>query len=348
MRFERQRRVCAALATVAVASILLSGCVDVAAPDPNGSAAPAYVSTWEEPAPIEIAPLRGTQVDPGSASNPSIAAKIDNHVAARPQVGLESTDIVFEEMVEGGLTRYVAIWQSTIPKQLGPVRSIRPMDPDILSPFKGIVAYSGGQPRFVQLMKDSGVYNAIHGQSDTADTFFRSTDKPAPHNVLVKAREVIADHKKLAAPAQQFGYSLDLASSTAVTEGKPIRAIRLVFGPPSQPSWKWSTKSSVWLRSQMGAKDTDSRGKQLTATNVVVLRVGVSTGLGVPKTELVGKGDAWVSAGGHVVQARWAKKSRTGRITLTDVNGATIHLAPGNTWFELVPTSGSAKFIDAS
>jgi len=348
MRFERQRTAVVALATLAAASILLSGCVDVAAPDPDGSAAPAYVSTWEEPAPIEIAPLRGTQVEPGSVSNSSIAAKIDNHLAARPQVGLDTTDIVFEEMVEGGLTRYVAIWQSTIPKELGPVRSIRPMDPDILSPFKGIVAYSGGQPRFVQLMKDSGVYNAIHGQSDTADTFFRSTTKQAPHNVLVKAREVIADHKKIPAPAQQFGYSLDLASSTAVTEGKPISAIKLVFGPPSQPSWKWSEESSTWLRSQMGEKDKDSKGKQLAATNVVVIRVGVSNGLGVPKTELVGYGEAWVSAGGHVVKAKWSKSSRTARIKLTDVNGATIHLAPGNTWFELVPTTGSAKFVDAS
>lgn len=322
--------------------------MDVAAPDPNASPAPAYVSTWVEPAPIEIAPLRGTQVDPGSADNPSIAAKIDNHIAARPQVGLDSTDLVFEEMVEGGLTRYVAVWQSRIPKELGPVRSIRPMDPDILSPFKGIVAYSGGQPRFVQLMKDSGVYNAIHGQADTADTFFRTPSKQAPHNVLVKAREVIADHKKLPAPNQQFGYSLDVPSSTAVTEGAPKAGIKLVFGPPSQPSWKWSTKSLAWVRFQAGEKDLDSNGKQLNATNIVVLRVGISTGLGVPKTELVGHGEAWVAAGGHVVKAKWAKGSRTGRIKLTDVYGATIRLAPGNTWFELVPKSGSVKFVDAS
>ena len=107
--------------------------------------APAYVSTYETPAPTQLAPLRGTTVPAGSLAHPSLAAKIDNHEGARPQVGLDRTDIVFEELVEGGLTRYVAVWHSDVPEQIGPVRSIRPMDPDIITPYGGIVAYSGGQ-----------------------------------------------------------------------------------------------------------------------------------------------------------------------------------------------------------
>lgn len=327
-----------------MASIALTGCTDAPAPAPTDSAAPEYVSDYIAPVAMEIAPLRGTPIEAGSARNPSIAAKIDNHVAARPQVGLDTTDIVFEELVEGGLTRYVAIWQSSIPKELGPVRSIRPMDPDILSPFKGIVAYSGGQPRFVALMQASGVYNAIHGQSSTATTFYRTTTKIAPHNVLVKAREVVAQHKDLKAPGQQFGYSLDLASSTAAKEGVDATKISLVFGPPSKPSWTWDAATSTWLRSQAGKKDTAASGARLSATSIVVLRVGVDSGLGVPKTELIGKGEAWVAAGGKYVHARWSKASRTSRIRLEDDNGAAIRLAPGNLWIEMVPTTGSVKF----
>jgi hypothetical protein len=343
----RHGRRALALGVLAVASIAITGCTDAPAPAPTDSASPEYISDYVAPAPMEIAPLRGTAIEPGTATNPSIAAKIDNHVAARPQVGLETTDIVFEELVEGGLTRYVAIWQSNIPKELGPVRSIRPMDPDILSPFKGIVAYSGGQPRFVQLMQSTPVYNAIHGQSDTATTFYRSTKKLAPHNVLVKAREVIADHKNLKAPGQQFGYALDLASSTALKEGKPTSTVSLVFGPPSKPSWKWSETKSAWLRSQNGTKDKDSKGDQLAATNLIVLRVGVNSALGVPKTELVGKGEAWVAAGGSYVHAKWSKSSRTARIKLVDDEGVVIRLAPGNTWIEMVPSTGSVKFSKA-
>jgi len=326
-------------------ALLLVGCVD--APAPVVPPEPEYVSTWVEPEPTAIAPLRGTLIEAGAATNPSIAAKIDNHVGARPQVGLDRTDIVFEELVEGGLTRYVAIWQSDVPEEIGPVRSIRPMDPDIVSPFQGIIAYSGGQPRFVQLMKDSGVYNAIHGQRDTADTFYRTPSKRAPHNVLVKAQKVIAAHKDLAAPGQQFGYSDDLASSSAVREGKKIRRIDLVFGAASRPGWGWDETNAVFAREQAGAKDMAASGKRLTATNVVVLRVGISTGLGVPKTELVGSGEAWVASGGSLVHATWSKGSRTERIRLVDDTGAAIHLAPGNTWVELVPASGSAKFTDA-
>jgi len=334
-----------AASALALASTLLIGCTD--APAPNESPQPTYVSTWVEPEPTAIAPLRGTLIEAGAATNPSIAAKIDNHLGARPQVGIDRADIVFEELVEGGLTRYVAIWQSDIPKEIGPVRSIRPMDPDIVSPFKGIIAYSGGQPRFVQLMKDSGVYNAIHGQADTATTFYRTPTKRAPHNVLVKAPQVIAAHKKLDAPGQQVGYADDLASSTAVREGKKISGISLVFGAASTPSWGWNDERDVFVRSQAGVKDRASNGKRIGATNVVVLRVKVSTGLGVPKTELVGSGKAWVASGGSIVAATWAKSSRTSRIRLVDATGAAIRLAPGNTWFELVPTGGSAKYTEA-
>ena len=122
-------------------------------------------------------------------------------------MGLDEADIVFEELVEGGLTRYVAVWHSTLPAEIGPVRSVRPMDPEIVSPFGGVFAYSGGQVRFIQMMQEAPVYNAIHGQPDTADTFYRTSAKVAPHNVLVKAPELIDQHLDLPAPERQFSYA---------------------------------------------------------------------------------------------------------------------------------------------
>ena len=331
------------LVGVILTTALLGACTADGAPMPVPT--PEYTSTYAAPAPLVIAPLTGRPIEAGAAANPSIAAKIDNHLQARPQVGLDTTDIVFEEMVEGGLTRYVAVWQSTIPAELGPVRSIRPMDPDIISPFGGIVAYSGGQYRFVELMKAAPVYNAIHGQRDTADTFYRSRDKRAPHNVLVKASTVVAQHADLKPPAQQFGYAIDALSATAATEGTPTAKINLRFGAPSTPSWTWDAASGTWLRFQAGVKDTATTGKQLTATNIVVVRVKVDNGLGVPKSELVGSGEAWVSSGGATVHARWSKGSATSRIRLLDDNGAAVRLAPGNTWVEFVPSSGSVAFV---
>jgi hypothetical protein len=278
-------------------------------------------------------------------TTPSLAAKVDNHPDARPQFGLERADIVFEELVEGGLTRYVAIWQSDVPAEIGPVRSIRPMDPDIISPFGGIVAYSGGQYRFVEAMEATGVYNAIHGQSDTYDTFYRTDLRDSPHDVLVLAPQVIAQHPDLAAPGQQFPYSLDVASSTAALDGAPVVAASLVIGGAATPSWAYDPAAMTYLRYMTGGEpDTDIAGVQLSTVNLVVLMVGISYDGGIPKTELIGSGEAWVSTGGGTVHGTWSKGSQSDRIRIVDDNGVPVRLAPGNTWVELVPLDGSVSF----
>lgn len=328
-----------------LSALALVGCAPDRMPTPTVSPSPPYVSTYVSPDPTEIAPLRGTTVPAGSLNHSSIAAKVDNHWDARPQVGLERTDMVFEELVEGGITRYVAVWQSDIPELLGPVRSIRPMDPDIVSPFSGIIAYSGGQQRFVQLMLNTPVYNAIHGQRDTQDTFFRAKDKRAPHDVIVKAQEVLAQHPDIAPPQQQFAYSLDGASSTAAKMGTPTAAINYRFSSAFYGTWNWDAEGERWMRVQQGDADLDGNGNQLTATNVVVIRVTVVNDGGVPKTELYGSGEAWFSSGGATVHGSWSKASPTQPLQLLDDNGVTVRLAAGNTWFELLPPAGGVDFV---
>ncbi len=324
---------------------VVAGCTATPTPTPTASAEPEYVSTYEPPAPYGIAPLTGQQIAVGALAAPSLAAKVDNHPAARPQVGLERTDVVFEELVEGGLTRYVAVWHSDVPDIIGPVRSIRPMDPDIVSPLGGIIAYSGGQSRFVDMMRAAPVYNAIHGQADTADTFFRGNNAPAPHNVLVKAPEVIAQHSELASPVQQFAFSDSIASASATKDGSPTAGIDLVFGSMSKPSWAWSAESERWVRFMTGgAPDTDAQGTQLSAVNVVVLRVPVQVIQSIPTTQLIGQGEALVSTGGRTITATWSKGSMSEPIRILDAQGVAVRLAPGNTWVELVPLAGSATY----
>lgn len=337
-----------AIASLGTTTVLFAGCA-AAEPMPTPSPTPSYTSTYEEPAPLVFAPLTGVPVDdPAALAHSSLAAKIDNHWDARPQVGLEHTDVVFEELVEGGLTRYVAVWHSDVPTEIGPVRSIRPMDPDIISPFGGIVAYSGGQNRFVQLMRSTNVYNAIHGQRDTDDVMYRTKTKAAPHNVIVKAPELIAMHPDIVAPAQQYSFASDVAGSTGAREGVPVAGVDLVFGGSSHPSWRWEAAGQHWLRFQDAEADLDSAGGQLSAANVVIVRVGVANDGGVPKTELIGGGEAWVLSGGGMVHASWFKADRLAPIRLVDDTGAVIRLAPGNSWFELVPNSGSVTQVPAA
>ncbi len=336
-----------AMLVSALAALSLVGCAPERIPVPTQSASP-WISTYVTPEPTQLAPLRGTTVAAGSLDHSSIAAKVDNHWDARPQVGLERTDMVFEELVEGGITRYVAIWQSDIPELLGPVRSIRPMDPDIVSPFAGIICYSGGQQRFVRLMLDTPVYNAIHGQSDTEDTFFRTNDKDGPHDVIVRAQEVLAQHPDLAPPQQQFAYALDGASSTAGKMGTRTAVIEYEFSSLFDGTWTWDDAGDRWLRVQQGDVDLDSNGNQLSATNVVIIRVNVVDDQNVPKTELYGSGEAWFSSGGGTVHGSWSKASATEPLRLTDDNGITVRLAAGNTWFELIPPRGGVNFVPQS
>lgn len=336
-----------AVVMLALAVFAVTGCAPERMPSPTTSASP-WVSTYETPAPTELAPLRGTTVPAGSLNHASIAAKIDNHWDARPQVGLERTDLLFEELVEGGITRYVAVWQSDIPELLGPVRSIRPMDPDIVSPLGGIICYSGGQYRFVQLMLNTPVYNAIHGQADTEDTFFRTNDKDSPHDVIVRAQQVLAQHSDIAPPQQQFAYSLDGPSSTAGKIGTPTAVISYRFSSIYYGTWSWDSTAQKWMRAQQDGADLDSNGNQLSANNVVVLRVNVVNDKGVPKTELYGSGEAWFSSGGGTAHGSWSKAGPTEPIRLVDDNGVTVRLAAGNTWFELLPPGGSVDFASPS
>ncbi|MGA1785005.1 MAG: DUF3048 domain-containing protein [Pontimonas sp.] len=287
-------------------------------------------------------PLTGTALDGGDPSAPSLAAKIDNHPLARPQVGLDRADIVFEELVEGGITRYVAIWHSDVPAEIGPVRSVRPMDPEIVSPFGGILAYSGGQQRFIEAMLDAPVASAIHGQSDVDDFFYRSSNAVAPHNVIVRAPELIANFADRSAPSPQFNYATSVADSTAALFGDDLSNIRVTFSSFSSPSWEWSADDGVFYRNQTnGAADLAISGDQIAADNVIVLEVDIQVIQDIPTTNLIDSGEGFVATGGKIHDIRWSKESAESPIELSDASGARVLLAPGQTWIELIPAEGS-------
>lgn len=338
----RNSKIVALLASTALALAACSG------PTVRPTAEP-------EPTPVYVtAPLTGMQYLEGSAeastlSRPSVACKIDNSEAARPQLGLNRTDIVFVEMVEGGLTRLVALWHSTQPTAVGPVRSIRPMDPDILSPFGGIVCYSGGQAVFVNMMRNTNVFNASETTEQDKGTFSRSKDRYAPHNVIVDVDKLAAAHPEIAAPGVQFGFAREMANSTAALTGTSVSDIKVYF-PLALSQWAPNSEATRFLRTQDGASHTDAAdGSQISAANVVIMTVKIDRSyLGglyskVPKTTMIGTGEAQVCSAGKCVAAVWAKASQAAPITLTDAAGNPVLLAPGNTWVELMAASPEGR-----
>jgi hypothetical protein len=300
------------------------------------------VSTYVAPAPAQIAPLLGTTVAAGAATGPALSVKVCNVENCEPQLGLNQADVVFEELVEGGITRYVSIWQSNVPEVVGPVRSVRPMDPDIVASFGGIVAYSGWGPQEVRdMIVDTGLVNIT--ENDT--NMFRLEDRVAPYNLVLRAQQVIAENPGLAPPVQQFAYALSPALSSAGRDGTPTTTVAVVFSNNSDNSWTFDGASGKYLRSQWGGPDLDEAGGQLAATNVVVMRVVIEDFMALPKTVMVSSGEAWVSTGGKTIHGTWSKDSAASPIRFTDDYGITIRLAPGNTWIEMPPPEGSVTLV---
>ena len=325
-----------AAALVASAALLLAGCTTGANPQPTNSYTPkVYVN----------APLTGMPFEEGtrpSLNGPSVACKIDNVHTETLKANINRTDMVFVEMVEGGLTRLVAVWHSDLPTAVGPVRSIRPMDPDIISPLGGIVCYSGGQLKFVTMMRNTNVFNASETSEQANGTFTRAKDREAPKNVLVDVSKLASAHPDLTPPAAQFEFTAITEQASAVAAGKPVANFSVYY--PSALS-HWIYNGTNFARSQDGVAHKDSEsGLQTTATNVVVLNVQIDRQYGkVPKTTLVGSGTGWVFSKGMQLAVKWSKASQTAPIVLTDAAGAPIQLIRGNTWVELLPQNENGR-----
>ena len=321
-----------------------------AAPSTSTAAPPPPPPSQPPPAPVRW-PLTGRKSS-GPTDRPALAVKIENSVAARPQSGLAQADVVWEQVVEGGISRYVAVYHSRLPVEVGPVRSIRLMDAPITAPLTGLIAFSGGQPDFLAALRGAGLQLISHDGG--AAGFYRVPHRWAPHDVYADPAALLtqADRRQRAPPGAQFVLAAGGERPTAVVEGGPTRALELTLSGVSHPRWSWDRAAGAWLRWEGSTAAVGARGVQFRARNVVVLRVDVvptayvdAAGNPVPDAVLVGSGDGLVATGGRTVAVRWSKRSLAEPVRLTGPTSAPVRLAPGNTWVELVPTGTGAVVV---
>lgn len=331
-------------AGVAVAAaLLLAGCTS-GAPAPDASTVPATIEPQKAAAPEPVVPptwpLTGVAGEP--AARPALAVKVENTAVARPQSGLEQADVVWETIVEFEVSRLVAVFQSQVPEEIGPIRSVRPMDPDIVSPLNGLLTFSGGQPGILALVDASPVQVISHDAG--AAGLYRKSGRSAPHNVYAdpEALWAQADAQHQAAPAEQFAFARSAERATAVVAGTPATTLAFDLSGQSTPSWTWN--GTVWERSEGSSPAMSAAGTRLSAVNVVSITAahpgtpfGAQNGAVVPTYELVGSGEGVLATGGKTVPVTWRKDSRDAPMQLFTAEGAPAQLAPGNTWVELVP-----------
>jgi hypothetical protein len=354
----RRRRRAIALSVVSVASLLLAGCGKAATQanvtPPAVTATPTVVAAKAAPPKPDVPPvwpLTGVATTE-LVVRPALTVKIENPREARPQTGLELADMVWEEVVEGGVTRYVAVFHSAIPNEVGPVRSVRPMDPAITAPLKGLVAFSGGLAPFATAVRNSG--SQVLSQDSGSAGFFRTSGRPAPHNLHGTPSTFLnqADAGHQASPAPQFTFARNAALATVATLGAPATTLNIRMSSYSQPVWSWSAADNAWLRSEGATPATSASGARLSAANVLIMRVTVvntpyidPAGTPVPETMIVGTGDGLLATGGKTIAITWSKASIDAPVTLTAAGTDRVLLAPGKTWIQLVPVNGGSFAI---
>jgi hypothetical protein len=266
-------------------------------------------------------PLTGLPADPAKAARTLLIVKIDNAPKARPQAGLNQADIVFEEAVEGGVTRFMTMFHSQDADPVGPVRSARTTDILIATPLnRPLFSYSGANAVFEQLIKNAPLVNV--GHSAAPRDYTRVRGRPAPYDLFSTTPKLFAHAPAgAAAPPPLFAYRFPGMASV----GDPAGGVHMEYRGRivTAVQWAWDAGAGVWKRSQDGGPHTDAAGAQ------------------VPEADLIGEGEVWVLSDGKVAKGRWKRTAPAEVTQYVDGSGAPIRLTPGRTWVEL-PIPGAA------
>jgi hypothetical protein len=347
-----------------VLGVVVAGLVAACSSGTN-AAAPTVPSTTTEPSttttasttlatttspaptapPAPVAPELGLPDPTGeSLSRPALWVKIENTPEARPQTGLDEADVVYEQVTEAGITRFITLFNSQLPDALGPIRSTRAMDSDVVAPLGGVFAYSGGIPQSVDLINHAPV-DAVD-ETRAAAAMFRDRSQRAPHNLYGRAGDLVAlggDQPRPIPPL--FSY---LAAGQAFA-GDPVSAVRVDFDAPYAPIYTFDPSSHTWLRSIGFTPFTAASGQQIAPTNVIVQFVPCC--LPVPEGGIymtVGTGEAWVFSDGKMVKGTWTRNDRSEVTMFLDDNNQPIRLNPGRTWVEFVPNGDNVDVLPPS
>ncbi|MBW4077759.1 MAG: DUF3048 domain-containing protein [Acidobacteria bacterium] len=328
----------------AFAAVMLAG-LSVTAPSMAGdtststTVSPGSTSSTSVPAkPVYVAPLSGLPDPRGLTKHHSaITIKIDNTYAARPQFGVNEADVVYEEIVEGGITRLAAVFDSNLPTVVGPIRSVRRTDREIVFPIRGVFACSGGAQYALQSIATAPV--KFLDESTSGGAMFRDSKRYPPHNLVGNAAALVKLAKGSKPPREIFSYR----SHGAQAPGAKVRSFTVGFASGYATSYTWDQATMSWNRYIFGGPDLVASGIQLSPKNVIVMNVNYKGGVGVIGAEavLTGSGPVEIFTDGRVERGTWSRASLSRPIAYKN-NGRVIELTPGQTWVELLDPSERA------
>ncbi|MYT09749.1 MULTISPECIES: DUF3048 domain-containing protein [Streptomyces] len=321
----RTRRARTAAALLTVTGLFAAGCTGHGTPpadDGRGQVHTARPSTSQP----------GTSEPSAEADLPSVlAVKIDNVRAARPQTGLDAADVVYAEQVEGGLSRLMAVYATKLPKAVGPVRSARESDLELLRQFhEPTLAFSGAQGKLMPLINSAPLVARTPEKASGA--YFRGADKVVPHNLFLHPGRLVPATPGAAALTNGFRYGPAPAGGVKDTS-------ETVRYPAARFTFTWSQSRERWLVSMDGAPDVTADGKRLAPATVVVQYVKIRKsafhdflGNNTPYTVTVGSGRAKVLRDGRAYDVNWQRAKATDGTEFTTKDGSPVNFAEGQVW----------------
>lgn len=274
------------------------------------------------------------------SDGPILVVKIDDTYSAKPQIGLDQADLVYIEQVEGGLTRLAAIFSSVIPQNVGPVRSARISDIDILSQYgKVLFAYSGAQRLMLPVIASANLWD-YGAQHSSRIIYTRDLNRPAPYNLLLRADLLLAksdsdvrDVAKSKSPGWSFG--------AAPAGGVSINSVSLRW-PASRYEATWSKIEKRWLFTNSGSPDLAASGAQLGATTLVIQNVSITNSIYrsrdggfTPYSQTIGSGTGYILRDGRAFRANWNRATPESGTSWTLADGTQVRFARGSVWVAL-------------
>lgn len=291
-----------------------------------------------KPAVKYYSPLTGNELADEAATKQAVTAiMIENSPDARPQSGIKESGVVFEAIAEGGITRFLALYQEQKPQLIGPVRSLRMYYVDWLAPFNASVAHIGGSAAALAEVRN-GNYRDID-QFFNANTYWRATDRYAPHNVYTSFEKLDALNSSKGYTSSSFtGFP---RKDTKAAEAPTASQIAVtISGPLYNSTYAYNAETNTYNRSQAGAAHTDREAGQISPRVVIVMKVNQQRVLEDGWREqinAIGNGTAYIFQDGTAQEVTWSKASREGQLTFTDTAGEIVSLARGQTWITAVP-----------
>lgn len=276
--------------------------------------------------------LTGNEVSKEVSEQPILGIMIENSEEARPQSGLDNAGIVFETVTEGGITRYLTLFQENMPEEVGPIRSMRPAFVNWGMGFDASFAHVGGSAEALAMLDDRGAKSLNQYFNDTA--YYRISERESPHDVYAKTKDLRALQEEKGHKTAEFE---EIARSDDAPSAQPTASlITLQFSHPIfGVAFAYDTATNSYARNLAGAPHIDAaNGKQITVKNVIVIK----------KTDDVaalGSGRAQLFKDGEMHDIRWKQSTYKTRITFEDADGNDIPLNRGDTWISVLPGGGT-------